>query len=109
MIGSEGEGCERFAGHEDSERVCYITTNLIPTLIGGEAYGELNTRRTPAVDALVWRARPNADGSICARGGLTGAFLAECERDAVAEDYEYVANPFRVRVPIGGAQPSPSP
>ena len=108
-IGSEGEGCERFVGHEDAERVCYISTNLIPTLIGGEAYGELNDRHTPALDALIWRARANADASVCAQGGLTGAFLEECERDAVADDYEYSAGTFRVRVPIGGAQSSPSP
>jgi hypothetical protein len=108
-IGAEGEGCERFSADEDAERTCYIATSLIPTLIGGEAYGELNQVRTPAVDALVWRARANADPSVCAEGGLTGAFLAECERDAVAVDYEYATGNMRVRVPIGGAVPPPTP
>ena len=56
-IGPDGEGCELFTGHEDAERTCYIAKEIIPTKIGGEAYGELNDRRTPALDALIWRAR----------------------------------------------------
>lgn len=108
-IGPDGEGCERFSGFEDAERTCLIARLLNPWTIGGEAYGELNDRHTPALDALIWRARANADASVCARGGLTGAFLHECEQDAVADDYEYVSAPFRVRVLIGRAMPSASP
>lgn len=108
-IGPDGEGCERFSGSEDAERTCFISKLLNPWSIGGEAYGELNDRHTPALDALIWRARANADASVCAAGGLTGPFLQECERDAVADDYEYSAGTFRVRVPIGGAQPAPAP
>ncbi len=108
-IGSDGEGCERFLGDDDAERTCYIATNLIPTLIGGEAYSELNDRRTPALDAIAWRARANADPNVCAAGGLTGPFLGECQRDAVSDDYEYTTGSMRVRVPIGGAHPSPLP
>lgn len=108
-IGSQGEGCERFSDYEGAERTCLIAKELNPRTIGGEAYGELNDRHTPALDALIWRARANADASVCGRGGLTGAFLLECEREAIASDYEYSAGSFRVRVPIGGAQPSPSP
>lgn len=104
-IGNEGEGCERFAGHEDAERICHISTNVIPTIIGGEAYGELNDRRTPALDALIWRARADADPAVCAAGGLEGAFLSECEEQALAPDYQYVVADMRVRVPIGGAGP----
>jgi hypothetical protein len=104
-IGAGGDGCERFTGHEDAERVCFISTVVIPTAIGGEAYGELNDRRTPALDALIWRARLDADPATCAAGGLVGGFLAECERDAVATDYEYAVANIRVRVPVGGAGP----
>jgi hypothetical protein len=108
-IGAEGEGCEPFSADGDAERTCLISRLLNPWTIGGEAYGELNEVRTPAVDALIWRARANADPSVCAEGGLAGAFLAECERDAVAVDYEYATGNMRVRVPIGGAVPSTSP
>lgn len=109
LIGFEGAGCEPFANHEEADRTCRIAINLIPSLIGGEAYGELNDRHTPALDALIWRARANADQTVCADGGLSGAFLLECERDAIAHDYEYVVGALRVHVPIGGAMPSPSP
>lgn len=108
-IDAEGEGCERFSADEGAERTCLIARLLNPWTIGGEAYGELNDRQTPALDALVWRARADADASVCARGGLSGPFLQECERDAIADDYEYAIGNFRVRVLIGGAQPSPSP
>ncbi|MEX2546763.1 MAG: hypothetical protein WD830_03115 [Chloroflexota bacterium] len=108
-IGREGEGCERFAGYEDAERTCFIAKELIPSKIGGEAYGELNDRHTPAFDALVWRARADADVSVCDRGGLEGAFLADCTRAAQDPSYIYERGAFRVRVPIGGAVPNPSP
>lgn len=108
-IGADGQGCEMFAGFQDAERTCYIAKEVIPTKIGGEAYGELNARRTPALDALIWRARAEADPTICAAGGLLGPFLAECERHAVADDYEYLAGSMRIRVPIGGAGPVTSP
>lgn len=108
LIGFEGAGCEPFANDEEADRTCRIAISLIPSHIGGEAYGELNDRHTPALDALIWRARANADASVCAQGGLTGAFLQECERDAVADEYEYATGNMLVRVPIGGAQPSPS-
>lgn len=108
-IGAGGEGCEPFSGDEDAERTCLIARLLNPWTIGGEAYGELNDRHTPALDALIWRARADADPSVCARGGLTGPFLQECERDALANGYGYATGNFRVRVPIGGAQPSASP
>ena len=109
-IGPDGEGCPQFSSVEDTERTCFITKLLNPWTIGGEAYGELNDERTPAFDALVWRARADADVSVCQRGGLTGAFLADCISAARDPDYVYERGPFRVRVPIGGAvPPSPSP
>lgn len=107
-IGDEGHGCEVFVEHEDADRTCRIAINLIPTIIGGEAYGELNSRRTPALDALVWRARANGDPSICERGGLGGGFLVECHTAAQDASYEYVAGDIHVRVPIGGGLPIPT-
>jgi hypothetical protein len=108
-IGAEGEGCERFSADEDAERTCLIARLLNPLTIGGEAYGDLNERHTPALDALIWRARSNADPTICERGGLEGELLGECNRAAQASDYEYVSGNVRVRVPIGGASPVSSP
>lgn len=108
VAGAEGNGCERLGPNNDADRTCRIATALLPSLIGGEAYGELNTRHTPAFDALVWRARADADKTVCGRGGLEVDFLARCESDAIQIDYEYTRSDLRVRVPIGGAIPSSS-
>jgi len=104
-IGAEGSNCERLRDPE-ANRTCLIATNLIPSVIGGEAYGELNTRRTPAFDALVWRGRANADATVCARGGLENEYLADCERLVADESYTYTRDQARVHVPIGGATDS---
>lgn len=106
-IGSQGESCELMQAVVDAYRTCVIARNLIPSHIGGEAYGELNLRRTPAYDALVWRARVNADAGVCTQGGLEGSFLAACQGDAADPSYEYAMGNLRVRVPLGGAAPSP--
>lgn len=107
-ISQEGGGCERLVPNADADRTCRIATSLVPTLIASEAYGELNARRTPALDAMVWRARANADPTVCQRGGLSGAFLTECEAHATAADYEYTGPGIRIHVPIGGAIPASS-
>lgn len=107
-IDAEGNGCERFGSVEDLERTCFITTVAIPRAIGGEAYGELNERRTPAFDALIWRALAEADASICERGGLVGPLLVECQASAVDPSYTYRNGPFQIHVPLGGAEPLPS-
>ncbi len=80
----------------------------MPSIIGGYAYGELNSRGTPAFDALVWRGRVDSDTTVCARGGLENGFLANCELLVVDPNYEYADANLRVHVPIAGAIPSPS-
>jgi hypothetical protein len=105
QIGAQGEGCEVFLPDADANRICLIATNDIPSIIGGEAYGDLNVRHTLALDALIWRARSIGDVSICERGGLRAGLLATCEQAAQAADYEYQGTSTRVRVPLGGAQP----
>lgn len=104
-IGAQGEGCEVLLPNADANRTCLIATNVIASIIGGEAYGELNAGHTPALDALIWRARADGDVSVCERGGLEGSFRDLCERAAEAGDYEYDSGDVRVRVPIGGAEP----
>lgn len=108
-VESDGTGCGVLSQVNDAYRTCLVATNLIPTLIGGEAYGELNDRHTPAYDALVWRARANGDPSVCQQGGLEANFLANCRREATDLSYEYRAAGLKVRVPIGGALPTPPP
>jgi hypothetical protein len=108
-IGSQGDGCELLLPDSDANRTCLIATNLIPSLIGGEAYGQLNLVHTPAFDALVWRARANGDSGVCQRGGLEDDFLADCLRQALDIAYEYAGKGMVVRIPIGGALPSQSP
>ena len=103
-VGAQGEGCEVLLPDADANRTCLIATNVIATLIGGEADGDLNEQRTPALDALIWKARSDGDVSVCQRGGLANGFLEECERAASSTDYEYEGDEVRVRVPIGGAE-----
>lgn len=107
-IDQEGSQCARLLPITIADRTCRIATLLNPWTIGGEAYGELNVRRTPALDALIWRARANADPTVCAQGGLEGDFLAECEAASRDPDYLYESVDLRIRVPFGGALPSPT-
>src|SRR5688572_10672536 len=57
-IGANGEGCEVMQSNYDAYRTCLIATPVIPSVIaGGEDGSDLNIRHTPALDALVWKAR----------------------------------------------------
>lgn len=102
-IGSAGENCENLEMVADAYRTCLVATNLVPSIIGGEAYGQLNFTHTPAHDALVWRARADNDSGVCSQGGLEGVFLADCLEAALDPSYEYTAANLRIKVPIGGA------
>lgn len=104
-IDKEGGGCDVLEEYTDTYRTCLIATNLIPSLIGGEAYGRLNEKRTPALDALVWRARADDDVTVCERGGLEGAMLELCRTEAQDPGYVYEHRDVRVQVPTGGAAP----
>jgi hypothetical protein len=84
------------------------TSGLRARVARREKYDKLNEQRTPALDALIWKARADGDVSVCERGGLASAFLEECERAASATDYEYEGETVRVRVPIGGPEPIPT-
>jgi len=106
-ISPEGDECDVFAVSPPTQETCLIATILIPSAIGGQAFGELNNKHTPAFDALVWRARAGADATVCSRGGLEGAFALSCEQAATSETYELRTDTFTVRVPIGGALASP--
>lgn len=87
-IGSDGSGCDRLIASERLYTACLVAINLDPRVIGASALGSLNSERTPALDALVWRARLGGDPAVCREGGLIGAFLAECKRLASADSYE---------------------
>jgi hypothetical protein len=106
-IGADGAGCEIFSD-DDANRTCLIAINTIPSIIGGEAFGELNFKHTPAFDALVWRSIVENDITVCARGGLEDDFLRRCEMEAANEDYEYEVGPVRVHVVTGSADPVPT-
>lgn len=107
VIGADGSNCERLS-FPNAKQTCLLATNLMPSIIAGYAYGELNSRVTPAFDALVWRGRADGDTTVCARGGLENDFLANCEQLVVDPNYEYVHANLRVHVPIAEAIPSPS-
>lgn len=107
-IDEDGATCLELFDETDPGRVCLLATNLLPSVIGGAAYGRLNTEETPSLDALIWRARSSGDPGVCARGGLEGAYRTQCEADAIASDYLYsTSDGLGVRIPIGGALSSP--
>lgn len=101
-IASDGAGCDRLRASERLYTACLVAVNLDARLIGASALGRLNSERTPALDALVWRARLDGDASVCAKGGLSGDFLAECEQLATAEQYEVRDGGLVVRIPRAG-------
>lgn len=101
-IGADGNGCDRLVDSERLYTACLVAVNLDPRIIGASALGRLNSERTPALDALVWRARLDGDASVCAEGGLTGDFLAECERLSADDGYEVRDRGLVVRVPPAG-------
>ncbi len=107
MIGANGEGCDVMQSNYDAYRTCLIAAQVNPSVLaGGEDGSDLNIRHTPAFDALVWKARADNDVTVCERGGLERDFLVRCENEARANGYLYNADGIRVRVPIGGAEPT---
>lgn len=105
----DGNNCGILESVPDAYRTCLLATNLNLSRSGGEAYGELNSRRTPAYDVLVWRARANGDAGVYGAGGLEGAFRETCEGAVADPGYLYSAGSFRVRVSVGRAVPSVLP
>lgn len=108
-ITPDGDECEVLRPSGDPYRSCLVATNLIPSVIGGDAHGELNAGLTPAYHALVWRARADADPTVCERGGLQGALLDRCHAESTDSAYEFSQADHRIRIPLGGAVPSPGP
>lgn len=100
VIGLDGDGCEKLMRSDRLYGACLLAFNANPAVIGGAAQGLLNAERTPSLDALIWRARADGDVSVCERGGLLDDFLAECQAQAVAVDYEIEDSGLRLRVPI---------
>ncbi len=98
-IGADGAGCDRLMASERLYTACLVAVNLDARLIGASALGRLNSERMPALDALVWRARLDGDASVCAKGGLSGDFLVECEQLAMADEYEVRDSGLVVHVP----------
>ena len=80
--------------------ICSLAVNADAAVIGGAAFGRLNSEDTPSFDALVWRARANRDAGICAAGGLLDSRLTECQREAADPAYELVDAGEEVRIPL---------
>lgn len=97
-IGADGTGC---ASLGSLEQVCRLAVNQSAPVIGGAAFGRLNDQDTPSFEALVWRARLDADPTVCERGGLLEPRLSTCYARAVDPQYRSRAEGFEVEVPIG--------
>ena len=84
-----------------------LAVNADPAVIGGAAFGSLNSQDTPSYDALVWRARADGNPAICAAGGLESPRLDACRTAAVDPNYVMSDAGVEVRIPLAVAEGSP--
>ncbi len=75
---------------------CVLATNIDGSVIAGEAFGRLNDEDTPALEAIMWRARLNADPAFCDDAGLLGERLDRCHAAVNAEVYRVTDGPLTV-------------
>jgi hypothetical protein len=75
---------------------CVLATNIDGRVIAGEAFGRLNDEDTPALEAIMWRARLNADRAFCEDAGLLGERLDRCHAAVDAEVYRVTDGPLTV-------------
>jgi hypothetical protein len=101
-IKASGSGCEQLQTAQARE-TCVLATNLSPSVIGSSAFGRLNSGRTPAMDAIIWRGRLSGGPQVCAEAGLEGSLLEDCETEVEGE-YRLVDGDGEIWVPRG---PSP--
>lgn len=74
--------CEPLGADAWLAETCKLALHKNPAVIAGSAFGRLNLTETPALEALIWRARIDRDASICRRGGLAGDWLSQCLKDS---------------------------
>jgi hypothetical protein len=79
---------------------CVLATNIDGGVIAGEAFGRLNDEDTPALEAIIWRARLNADRAFCEHAGLLGERLDRCHAAVDAEVYRVTDGPLTVVIPL---------
>lgn len=75
---------------------CVLATNIDVRFIVGEAFGRLNEEDTPAFEAIIWRARLEAERSVCESAGLLGARLDRCHAAVDAKEYRVTDGPLTV-------------
>jgi len=78
---------------------CILATNIDGTVIAGEAFGRLNDEDTPALEAIIWRARLDADRIFCENAGLLGDRLEQCHAAVDADVYRVTDGDLTVVVP----------
>jgi len=78
---------------------CVLATNIDGTFIAGEAFGKLNDEDTPALEAIIWRARLDADRTFCESAGLLGERLEHCHAAVDADVYRVTDGDLTVVVP----------
>jgi hypothetical protein len=84
---------------------CVLATNIDGTVIAGEAFGRLNEEDTPALEAIIWRARLNADRTFCENAGLIGERLDRCHAAVDADVYRVTDGELTVVIPIPAGAP----
>ena len=99
VISADGAGCDSLG--DLLSTVCRQAPNLLPSVIGGEAFGSLNEKDTPAFTALIWRARIDGDITVCERGGLLSPRLERCQEAAQDPNYVVRGEGLTVSVPLG--------
>ena len=97
-IGNDGTGCEAVVDSDLLYRSCVLATNLDPAIIASEAFGRINVEATPSLEAVIWRGILSNDAGVCARAGLSGPFLAECQSAVEARQRTVTDHGLTVRI-----------
>ena len=85
---------------------CVLATNIDGRVIAGEAFGRLNDEDTPALEAIIWRARLNGDRALCDNAGLLGVRLDRCHAAVDSAEYRVTDGASTVVItPVATATP----
>ena len=80
----EGAACRKLKPSDYLLSACTLALNKDPAFIAGDAAGDLNNTDTPSYEAILWRAKLDADPTVCDRGGLLEERLANCHAVAAS-------------------------
>ncbi len=98
-VNADGRACARLGTSQQLSEACRLALNIDPNVIAAAALGQLNHVDTPALLALILRARMSNDSAICEKGGLEGLRLARCHEAVVGGSPTFSDSGVTIRIP----------